>query len=110
MMDLTQDQAKRDARDMKKAKSDALKEAVLSKTTENPISPPTTPPNDSVGRLKSAEGTNINNHWLELYKERDIDLSPFRKFIKESMARCFQSYTASTTRTSQTMTTGRHVF
>ena len=67
MMDLTQDQAKRDARDMKKAKSDALKEAVLSKTTENPISPPTTPPNDSVGRLKSAEGTNINNHWLELY-------------------------------------------
>jgi hypothetical protein len=68
MMDLTQ--AKRDARDMKKAKTDALKEAVLSKPAENPISPPT-PPNDSAGQSKSAEGTNISNCWLELYKERD---------------------------------------
>ena len=57
--------------DIKKAKSDALKEAVLSKHVENPISPPTTPPNDSAGRSKSAEGTNITNRWLELYKEQD---------------------------------------
>ena len=68
MMDLTQ--AKRDARDVKKAKTDALKEAVLSKPAKNPISPPT-PPNDSAGWSKSAEGTNISNRWLELYKEQD---------------------------------------
>jgi len=64
-------QAKRDARDMKKAKINALKEAVLSKPTENHISPPTTPPNDSEVRSKSDEGTNISNRWLELYKERN---------------------------------------
>jgi hypothetical protein len=64
MMDLTQ--AKRDARD---AKINALKEAVLSKPTENHISPPTTPPNDSEVRSKSDASTNISNHWLELYKE-----------------------------------------
>ena len=75
-------QSMKDARGIKKARSDALKEAVLSRPAENPIvlsrpvenpiSPPTTPPNDSVaGRLKSAEGTNISNRWLELYKEQD---------------------------------------
>jgi hypothetical protein len=70
MMDLTQvQQAMRDARVMKIAKSDALKEAVLSRSAKKPSSPPTTPPNDSAGRLKRAEGTNINNCWLELYKE-----------------------------------------
>ena len=68
MMDLTQ--AKRDARDVKNAIINVLKEAVLSKPAENPISPPT-PPNDSAGRSKSAEGTNISNCWLELYKELD---------------------------------------
>jgi hypothetical protein len=70
MMDLTQ--AKRDARDMKKAKIDALKEAVLSTpTTENPITPPTTTTNESARRSKTCEGTNVSNRWLELYKERD---------------------------------------
>jgi len=64
MMNLTQ--AKRDARDMQKAKVNALKEAVLSKPTENQISPPTTPPNDSAVRSKSDEGTNISNRWLEV--------------------------------------------
>ena len=68
MMDLSQ--AKRDARDVKKAKINALKEAVFSKPADNPISP-NTPPNDSAGRSKSAEGTNISNRWLELYKEQD---------------------------------------
>jgi hypothetical protein len=51
MMDL-RTQAMRDARDMKKAKINALKVAVLSRPVENPISPPTTPPNDSAGRSK----------------------------------------------------------
>jgi hypothetical protein len=70
-MDLRK-QSMRDARGIKKAKSDALKEAVLSRPAENPISHPTTPPDDSAaGRSKSAEGTNISNRWLELYKERD---------------------------------------
>jgi hypothetical protein len=69
-------QAMRGARDMKKAKIDALKVAVLSRPAENPISPtttlpPTTPPNDSAGQSKSAEGTNISNRWMELYNERD---------------------------------------
>jgi hypothetical protein len=68
MMDLTQ-ATRKDARHMIIAKRDALKEAVLSKPAENPISPPTTP-NDSAGCLKSAEGTNFSNHWLELYEER----------------------------------------
>ena len=68
MMEL-RTQAMRDARDMKKAKINSLKEAVLSKPTENRISPPTTPPNDSEVRSKSDEGTNISNHWPELYKE-----------------------------------------
>ena len=61
--------SKRDARDMKKAKINALKEAGLPKPVENHISPPTTPPDDSAGRSKSAEGTNISDRWLELYKE-----------------------------------------
>jgi hypothetical protein len=69
MMDLTQAKRK-DARHMIIAKRDALKEAVLSKPAENPVSPPTTP-NDSAGRSKSAEGTNFSNRWLELYEERD---------------------------------------
>jgi hypothetical protein len=71
MMDLTQVQAKRDARDMKIAKSDALKEAVLSRSAKKPSSPPTTPPNDSAGQSKSGDGNNISNRWLELYNERD---------------------------------------
>jgi hypothetical protein len=69
MMDLTQ--AKRDARDVKKAKINALKEAVFSQPTENHISPPTTPPNNSEVLSKSDEGTYISNRWLELYKEQD---------------------------------------
>ncbi len=61
---------------MKKAKINALKVAVLSRPAENPISPtttlpPTTPPNDSAGQSKSAEGTNIFNRWMELYNEQD---------------------------------------
>ena len=67
MMDLTQAKRK-DVRHMIIAKRDALKEAVLSKPAENPVSPPTTP-NDSAGRSKSAEGTNYSNRWLELYEK-----------------------------------------
>ena len=63
--------SKRKARDVKNAKINALKEAVLPQSIEKHISPPTTPPNDSAGRSKSDEGTNISNRWLELYKERD---------------------------------------
>jgi hypothetical protein len=73
MMDLTQ--AKRDARDMKKAKINALKEAVLSTPTENPITSPTTTTNESVGLSKTCEGTNICNRWLELYTEQDGPVS-----------------------------------
>ncbi len=61
MMDLTQVQAMRDARDMKIAKTDALKEAVLSRSATKPSSPPTTPPNDSAGQSKSGDGYNISN-------------------------------------------------
>jgi len=67
MMDLTQ--AKRNARDLKKAKINALKEAVLSKPIKNHTSPHATPPNDSEVRSKNDEGTIISNCWLELYKE-----------------------------------------
>jgi hypothetical protein len=70
MMEL-RTQAMRDARDMKKAKIDALNVAVLSRSAEKSSSPPTTPPNDSAGQSKSADGNNISNRWLELYFERD---------------------------------------
>ncbi len=66
---MDQTQAKKDARGMKKAKINALKDAVLLKPAESTITSPT-PPNHSVGQLKSADGTIISNRWLELYEER----------------------------------------
>ena len=83
-MDLRK-QSMRDARGIKQAKSDALKEAFLSSPVENPISHPTTPPNDSAaGRSKSAESTNISNRWLELYKERDGPERPAKLTEREA--------------------------
>jgi len=64
-------QSMRDARDMTRAKIDALNVAVLSRSAEKPSTPPTTPPNDIAGQSKSTDGKNISNRWLEVYFERD---------------------------------------
>ena len=103
MMDLTRQAKMRDARDMKIAKRDALKEAVLSNPVENPISPP--------AQKELRVPLFLIAGWNYLKSEMNmIDLSPYQKFKTQTFTRCFRSYTASTTRTSQTMTTGRHVF
>jgi hypothetical protein len=45
---------------------------LLGKPTEDTATSPTTPNSSVVGHsLKSSEETNVYNHWLELYYERE---------------------------------------
>ena len=62
---IQEDSEKRVARKTKQARFDALQNVLLGKPTDDTTTSPTT------HSLKSAEETNVYNHWLELYSVRE---------------------------------------